>query len=427
MMSDTTHDVIISGGGMVGLATAIGLVRSGLRVAVLEKQRYDDAPSSPGHYSARVSAINHSSERLLRNLGVWKHIARDRRSTYRDMHVWDGLGTGDIHFSADDLQAGHLGHIIENREIVSALHKIAMTLPELELLTEETVRQWTEEDNRITLLTSLGQTLSARLLIGSEGKRSPVRQQSTISLWQWEYHHTAIVTTVEHEAPHGAAARQVFLEGGPLAFLPLQDTDNEQRTSSIVWSVPPHDAECLMGLDDIAFCQELGAAFEHRLGAIKKADPRASFALQAQQAKQYFDGRTVILGDAAHTIHPLAGLGVNLGFLDAGALIDAISHAQQSHGDIGHAFTLRRFQRQRQSHNLAVAGLMEGLKRGFTTQAPLPVMLRNTGLRLLNRFSLLKRPLAQAALGDLGPELPSLCRRVSDSPQNHSAARPHTP
>lgn len=426
-MSDMSHDVIISGGGMVGLATAIGLSQAGLRVAVLEKQPYDETPAQPDTFSARVSAINHSSEHLLRNLGAWEKIPNERRSVYRDMRVWDGLGTGTIDFSADDVQAGHLGHIIENRHIVLALLSVARTQPSLDLFSEETLTDWSQNDRQVSVSTSLGQRLSAPLLVGSEGKGSPVREQSGIDLWQWQYDQTALVTTVQHEHAHEATAQQVFLADGPLAFLPLQDIDQLQTFSSIVWSVPPQRAEHLLALSQQSFCRVLGEAFEHRLGKVISADTRASFPLQAQQAKHYFDGRVTVIGDAAHTIHPLAGLGVNLGFLDAGALIDAVVEAHRKQTDIGHAFTLRRFQRSRQSHNLAIAGLMESLKRGFTTQAPLPVLVRNTGLNLLNRISLLKRPLVQGALGDLGPALPSLCRPVTGNRQNHFDARPHTP
>ncbi|EAR08881.1 UbiH/UbiF/VisC/COQ6 family ubiquinone biosynthesis hydroxylase [Reinekea blandensis] len=427
MTTHNTHDIIISGAGMVGLATAIGLARAGLRVALLEKNRFDETPSSPGHFSARVSAINHTSEHLLRNLGAWDGIAKDRRSAYRQMDVWDGLGTGDIQFNADDVQVDHLGHIIENRHIVMALLEVARTLPDIELLAEETITQWQQDDSGVTATTSLDQTLRASLLIGSEGKLSPVREQSDIDLWRWSYDHSAVVTTVRHERPHQATARQVFLENGPLAFLPLEDTEHPQQTSSIVWSVLPGEAQRLLTLDNDEFCRELGTAFEHRLGAITHADPRFAFPLEAQQAKHYYDGRVVVLGDAAHTIHPLAGLGVNLGFLDAGALIDELVRAHEKQMDLGHAFVLRRYQRTRQSHNLAVAALMEGLKRGFTTQAALPVMLRNSGLSLLNRVHLLKRPLIQGALGNLGPAAPTLCRPLSDAPKSRFAATPHKP
>lgn len=403
-----THDAIIAGGGMVGLALAIAAAKSGLRVAVLEKNRFIAQELTEGTFSPRVSAINHASERLLRNLGAWAHMPPSRLSPYNDMHVWDSLGSGEISFGADDVQTDHLGYIIENRLIVEGLHKAAQEHNSIDLFSEETVTDFQETAGYVTVHTSLDQTLTAAVLVGSEGKHSPIRQKAGLESWQWDYGHTALVTTVKHERPHNRCASQVFLESGPLAFLPLQEADDGQQFSSIVWSVQRDMADHLMGLDDDTFSRSLEQAFESRYGSILSVAPRYAFELTAQQAKQYFQGRVVIIGDAAHTIHPLAGLGVNLGFLDAATLADCwtTSHARQS--DIGDELTMRRFQRQRQSHNLAVAGLMEALKRGFGTQAPAPLLLRNTGLKLFNRSPILKRPLIKAALGDAGVPLPSL-------------------
>lgn len=410
MHSTHSHDAIIAGGGMVGLALAVAAARSGLRVAVLEKNRFSTPEPEAGHYSARVSAINHASERLLKNLGAWDHIPANRLSPYHDMAVWDGLGTGQLAFSADDVQTTHLGHIIENRFIVNALLEAARSHAGIDLFTEETVTDWQQHDHGIEVRTSLQQSLSAAVLVGSEGKFSPIRERADIDTWQWDYHHIALVTTVRHEHRHQRTASQVFLETGPLAFLPLKDSEDSEQYSSVVWSVQSDQADALMALTDDEFSQRLTQAFEERYGSILAVDPRQAFPLQAQQARRYHDGRVVIVGDAAHTVHPLAGLGVNLGFLDAATLADCWDNTFRQQGDIGHEFTQRRYQRQRQSHNLAVAALMEALKRGFGTQAPLPLLARNTGLQFINRHPILKRPLILGALGDTGVPLPPLCQ-----------------
>lgn len=410
MTFENTHDIIISGGGMVGLALAVAVAQDGLRVAVIEKSVIEQTDPNSTGFAPRVSALNHASERLLRNLGAWDYLPSSRVSAYSHMHVWDGLGQGEIDFDASDVQKPHLGHIIENRFISSALWSRAQQLSNIEFFNEDEIEHWEQTHVVVTVETRQGHRLQAQVLVGSEGKYSPIRQKSAIDLWSWDYHHTAIVTTVQHERPHQNTASQVFLESGPLAFLPLPATEANTHVSSIVWSVKSDLAESLLALDDATFLNRLNQAFENRYGKLLHADARFAFPLSAQQAKRYYDGRVIVLGDAAHTIHPLAGLGVNLGFLDAATLAGEWQRASAQTLDLGHEFVLRRYQRQRQLHNLSVGALMETLKRLFDTQAPLPVLMRNTGLQVFNNSRLLKRPLIQGALGDFGTPLPELCR-----------------
>ena len=407
-MQPKTHDIIISGGGMVGLALACAAEKIGLKVALIEQGSPVLADDTPDNFAPRVSAINLASECLLRNLGAWSAIPSQRKTAYREMQVWDGLGQGDIHFDAHSVQQRHLGHIIENRFICAALWAIVENSPNIDTYCEDSLLTWQQDNQSVSVTTEQGQTLHGLVLVGSEGKHSPVRQQAKIDLWQWDYQHTAIVTTVKHQFAHHQTAQQVFLESGPLAFLPL--TCQDHHVSSIVWSAKTDVAHSLMRLSDADFRQALEQAFECRLGHVLHIDKRHSFALSAQQAKSYVDGRVVIVGDAAHTIHPLAGLGVNLGFLDAACLADVWQQALKHQHDIGGAFVLRRYQRLRQAHNLAVGGLMEGLKRLFDTQSVVPVLLRNAGLSMVNGSELLKRPLIMGALGQTGVALPALCR-----------------
>jgi 2-octaprenylphenol hydroxylase len=408
-----THDIIISGGGMVGLALAVAAAKAGIRVALVEKHLPTSPITDAGTFSPRVSALNHASERLLTHLGAWQRIPSVRKSVYSNMFVWDGLGQGSIEFDSQSVQQPHLGHIVENSFITDALWSCVYELSNIEVFTNDSVEHWQSFSDRVEAKTKQGELLIAELIVGAEGKHSPVRAQSNIDTWQWDYNHQAIVTTVRHEFAHQQTAQQVFHEKGPLAFLPLASETGE-HFSSIVWSVSPNDAEEILASTDEQFIDMLGASFEHRLGDILSVDPRQSFPLTAQQAKKYIDSRMALIGDAAHTIHPLAGLGVNLGFLDAAALAESLTNARKSNLDIGHEFVLRRYQRNRQSHNLAVAGIMEGLKRIFDTQAPLPVIARNFGLNLLNSRSLVKRPLILGAMGDFGVPLPELCK----PPQN---------
>ena len=405
-----THDVIISGAGLVGLSLAIACAQAGLKVALIEQQSRVPFDPDAHQFSPRVSAINLASERLLTNLGVWQRLPAERLSAYDSMQVWDGLGQGRIDFDAHAIQQPQLGHIIENPALIEALWQRVHELTDIELCWPDRIRDWQQNSEQVEVHSEDGRTLIAQSLVASEGKNSPLRQQAEIATWQWPYHHTAIVTTVKHELAHQRRAQQVFLPTGPLAFLPLRNATSHQSHSSIVWSVKTDQLAGLLDLSHDGFARALEQAFEHRLGRIEQLSERHAFALSAQQAKTYFKHRVVILGDSAHTIHPLAGLGANLGFLDAATLAETWQRARQQGMDLGDSFVLRRFQRQRQGHNLAVAGVMESLKRLFDSQALLPVLLRNGGLRALNASPLAKRPLILGALGQIGPELPQLCR-----------------
>lgn len=395
-------DVIISGGGMIGLSLAAYLGQNGFNIALIERAEHKPITLKTGQFSPRVSAINIASERLLTELGAWQQIPAHRRSMYDQMTVWDGLGSSQIHFDTLTVEPDHLGHIVENNLIVDALWQVIEKLPQVETITSDTIEHWQQTKDGVDIQTQTGLSLSAELLIGCEGKHSLVREQSNIESWSWDYKHTAIVTTVTHEQHHQLTARQVFLESGPLAFLPLCDEQKTGFKSSIVWSAKRDRAEELMALSDDDFRVALTQAFEHRLGKITAIDKRAHFPLTAQQAKSYFDRRVVILGDAAHSIHPLAGLGVNTGFLDVIALAQSLTKARSNQTPLSHPFVLRRFQRSRQTHNLATAALMEALKRLYDTQDTASVLARNLGLKVLDQQNLAKRPLVLAAMGELG-------------------------
>lgn len=399
MMTQASHDLLIVGGGMVGLALAIDSARQGLSVIVVEKDLPEPETVVAGEYSPRVSAISRQSQDWLTSLGVWQHLPVGRACAYHEMKVWDGRGQGRIGFHADEVQAADLGHIVENRWLVSALWHQAENTPGLTLLAGRTVQQWQHEDDQVRATLSDDSIVTSSVIAACDGRFSKIRRDAGMTTREWDYNQQAIVTTVRHQLPHRGVAHQVFLETGPLAFLPLQDETGDQHASSIVWTVDNDAVQTLLDLPGEDFLIALNRAFEHTLGELTDCDPRFSFPLQQMHSKHYIAPRLVLVGDAAHALHPLAGQGVNLGFQDAATLAAEWHRARMRGEDPGSERTLRRYQRQRQGHNLAAMAAMEGFKRLFGSDHPLAVLGRNWGMSQLNRLSLAKRPLISTALG----------------------------
>lgn len=404
-------DIVIVGGGPVGLAAACCLSGSGLQVLLIDAGQQAltiaelEQDISKPDFDSRVSALTVASEKLLDSMGVWASIKGLRSCPYQDMQVWDGEGTGAIHFSAADIHESALGHIVENRLITAALQEHAKTLSSLTILNEqslETIDFPLEAENSIQLALADGTRIKAALLVGADGANSLVRDQGTFKLRQWDYGHEAIVTTVKTEKPHQFTAWQRFMQSGPLAFLPLYlpgIEDSGQCYSSIVWSCVTERADGLKTLDDEGFKDALGAAFEFRLGEIHEIGPRLSFPLWQRHATDYVQEHIVLIGDAAHTIHPLAGQGVNLGFADVQVLSEVISAAL----DKGEAWSSRqvlsRYQRRRKGQNMGMMAAMEGFKRLFATEDLALKWLRNTGLNLTDSAPLIKQQLMRKAMG----------------------------
>lgn len=402
---DTTvknqYDVLIVGAGMVGLTTACLLAQrvgdADIRIGIVEANLpKEDVACQPEHYDPRVSAITVKSQKLLESIGAWETVSNTRVSPYTDMQVWDAEGTGDIHFSARDIYQETLGNIVENGVTISALLKAAKTFNAIEIISPAKVRRVISiTPNMQKLILENGDELHAPLVVAADGANSRVREMAEFDMREWEYGHHAIVTTIKTEKSHNQTAWQRFLSSGPLAFLPL---DNENYCS-IVWSCIPEKAEALMSLDDDAFCRELSEALEQKLGVVVSCERRFSFPLKQRHAKQYVKRGIVLVGDAAHTIHPLAGQGVNQGFKDADALADEIAQAYVKGADISSFNVLRRYQRRRIGDNLAMMGVMEGFKRLFE-QDLLPVRwLRNVGMSWMNKQPIIKEQIMKQAMG----------------------------
>lgn len=401
-------DLIIVGAGMVGSALALALKDSGLDILLIDGSPLSVKPfDAEAAFEPRVSALSAASQRILDRLGAWPGVVARRASPYGEMQVWDGTGTGAIHFSAASVHADVLGHIVENRVVQDALleplHDSGIGLmPNARL---EHLRH-SGDDWLLTLVD--GRQLRAPLVIAADGANSAVRRLAGCATREWDYLHHAIVTSVRCEQPHRRTAWQRFTDDGPLAFLPL-DRQGDEHWCSIVWSVTPEEAERLMALDDEAFCSALGEAFEHRLGRVEHSDPRLCIPLRQRHAKRYVEPGLALIGDAARTIHPLAGQGVNLGFLDAAVLAEVLLHAHARGERLADEKVLSRFERRRMPYNLGMMAAMEGFERLFQAD-PLPLRwLRNAGLRWVNQQPEAKALFVRQALG-LSGDLPDLAR-----------------
>lgn len=402
-------DVVIAGAGMVGASLACLLENSSLRVALLDQRPVNSGESfldqPQPKFDPRVSAFTKASKQLFIEMGVWKDISAKRACGYQEMRVWDAEGTGSIEFSAADINQSELGTIVENSIVTTALHRKLLTLDNLQILPPFAISKMTQiqsgEGQLLQLESSTGDRIRARLLIAADGANSKIRQLANFTSKEWDYNHQALVTTVRTEKPHGNMARQRFLESGPLAFLPLcPELDSaDQHYCSIVWSMVPEKADAVMALSDDQFKQQLAQALENQLGAMEWTDQRFVFPLRQRHATEYVKDNIVLVGDAAHTIHPLAGQGVNLGLLDVKALAEELIRGTKAGREVADSTVLQRYQRQRIGHNLGMMWLMEGFKHLFAEQELTVRWLRNIGMNSVNNMPAVKNQLARRAMG----------------------------
>ncbi|PJD92463.1 MAG: 2-polyprenyl-6-methoxyphenol hydroxylase [Legionella sp.] len=378
-------DFIVMGAGVVGLCAAIALRRRGYAVLVLEAGALDYPLTDP---NSRVYALNQASQRLLQQIGVWDTLDSIPMGVYERMQVWDAFAHATIAFDARMLACDRLGVILEEAPLKYALLALARELNITFI--EHWVTQTMEEQDHGVMVRSLDQSWSAKYMIIAEGARSSTRELLQVPMTSWSYQQHAIVAKVAVEHPHAQTAYQVFGAKGPLAFLPLADPNR----CSIVWSCDSAYAEQLMLLSDADFEQALSTAFEHTLGATGLLSARRCFPLHMQHAKQYAGARWVLMGDAAHTIHPLAGLGLNLGLADVRIFLQSIANMSQPNPR-----ALRAYQRHRKHELWQVILFLQSMHVLFTS-AHLPLqIIRGIGLRLCHRLPMLKRLCMEHASG----------------------------
>lgn len=433
-VGDTTcYDVVIVGAGMVGscLAALLGEAAKSspslrpLKIGLLESNPLD-APWRQG-FDPRVSALTVATQRILESVDAWPLMKSQRVSAFRKMDVWDAEGSGSIQFYAEELGETRLGHIVENRVIQGALIERCRQYAQIDILCPEQLvgidkKPLAVANRELFLRLGSGQSIRTKLLVGADGANSFVRDKLNFSLKVRHYHHDAIVTTVKTERSHEATAWQRFTPSGPIAFLPLvwkqgskaqeqepypsRINEGSDHYCSLVWSTSPAVARDLLKLSEKDFCLALTTAFEARLGRVEWCDKRYSYPLKQRHVAHYIQDNVALIGDAAHTIHPLAGQGVNLGFMDAAVLAEEICHAMAVGLSPGLLGVLRRFERRRKGPNLTMMMAMTGFKRLFAAEDLMVRMVRNKGMNLMNRATPVKNHVMQQAMG-LSGDLPT--------------------
>ena len=409
MTSAKDRSVVIIGAGPVGLTVAALLLASPhadqVRIRVLESRA---APAwDQEQMDLRVYALSRASQRIFEHLGVWQQIVAARASPYRRIHVWEGHyaeGLGSVSFDSAELGEPDLGHIVEDRLIRERLFSVLDASANVELRVGVELAAVRLGTRAVEIDTQSGETIQATVLIAADGTASTVRRLLDLPVTAVPYGQHALVTHVVTARSHAETAWQRFLPDGPLAFLPLLD-----GRSSVVWSMSSDNAQRLSAVSEQAFCDELQTASGGVLGAIESSASRASFQLQALHARRYSCARVALVGDAAHTVHPLAGQGMNLGLLDAAALVDTLVSALRHGEDPGDLRVLRRYERQRKGGNLRMLLATHALQRLFRLPGPFFKPLRVAGLSAVNTMPIAKNGLMRAALG-LSGELPSAAR-----------------
>ncbi len=406
ILPDIKTDALIAGGGMVGLTMGLALAKGGLSVTLVERQPatvFRDAA-----FDGRTSAIAYGSANVFEGTGVWPRLA-EHAQPIRDIRVADGSLTAGpsslfLHYDHRELGDNPLGYILENRVIRDALLTEAAAAENLHLLAPAAVEKTEREVGGAVVTLQDGRRVSTRLVIGADGRNSPLRDAAGIRVTRFDYPQTAIVCTVAHARPHSGVAVEMFLPSGPFAMLPMTG-----QRSSVVWSEKADLAKDILALDDDTFLYELHRRFGDWLGEITIEGPRFAYPLGLMHAERYTDRRLALIGDAAHVIHPIAGQGLNLGIRDVAALAEAAVDAHRLGLDIGDGPVLARYERWRRFDNVFMAAATDGLNRLFSNDIAPIRLARDLGLAAVNRLPPVKRFFMRHAMGVVG-DLPRLVK-----------------
>ncbi|HVZ68616.1 MAG TPA: FAD-dependent monooxygenase [Rhizomicrobium sp.] len=404
-MNARETDVVVGGGGMVGLTLALALAQGGLKVTVADP--LPQAAQLDAKFDGRVSALAYASVRMYQALGVWPDLAAGAQPI-NDILVTDAkldreASPFSLHF--DHREIGEpLGHIVENRHTRAALYKAVSANANVELVSPAAMTGLAHEGGHIAAALSNGESIRARLAVAADGRESAMREAQGIGVVGWSYAQVGIVATVEHSRPHNGVAYEHFLPSGPFAILPM--TGNR---SSLVWTEKDSLAPKILNASEMEFEAELSRRFGQHLGATRAAGPRWSYPLKFHLARSYVRPRFALAGDSAHGIHPIAGQGLNLGLKDAAALAESVLDAARLGLDIGALDVLKRYERWRRFDSFMLAAATDALNRLFSNDiAPLRIA-RDLGLGIVDRIGPARRFFMRHAGGEIG-KLPRLLR-----------------
>lgn len=391
-------DVIISGGGLVGLTLAIALARHGIGCAVVDPA--DPAETMAPGFDGRVSSIASASWKMFGALGISSHLTGNAACPIDRIWVSEGLTGGALDF-APDPDDGALGYMVENRELRRAI-AAASDIEGLTRFQPDRAISVERDLKGVRMTLASGQQIAGSLLVAAEGRASPTREAANIPVARWAYRQRGLVTAITHERDHGNTAYEIFYPGGPFALLPMRNESGEGKRSAIVWTVPERHAPAMLKLGEAAWLAETRKRMGDFLGEVRLAAPMSSYPLGFHRAARITDTRLALVGDAAHGIHPIAGQGVNLGFRDAAALCEVLVEGMRIGLEPGDAQLLARYQRWRALDSISVTLMMDGLVRLFDVPGRLPSVIRGFGLAAVQKIGPLKDRFMAEARGESG-------------------------
>jgi 2-octaprenylphenol hydroxylase len=389
------YEAIIVGGGVTGASLALLLGQAGMRICLLDK----GSPSRVHQtdlFKGKTASLNLASIELFKKMGIWERVDQYSKE-FTNIEVWDAEGSSAITFNAQDISESKLGKVAHNNNILSSIFDLFHKLSNIDILENESVLSINNGTESIEIKTDSGLDLTANLVVGSDGSMSSIRSLSSIPIRTWSYEQTAIVSLLESEIPINKTAYQIFTSTGPIALLPV--TVGGEDLASLIWSADKVYAEKLLTLEDSEFLEELKLKTEGKLGHFKIREAISSFPLHQLHAKEYFSERTVLVGDSAHTIHPLAGQGLNLGLSDVIDLSERILSLRREGRDIADEQMLKAYSDSREKINLRMAALMEAFKRGFGSKNPWVKLGRNFAFSVANESKFLKKKFIKEAAG----------------------------
>ena len=398
-----TRDLIVLGGGLVGMTLALAAARAGITSHVID--RADPADLVAEGADGRASAISTASWNLFDNIGLGERLA-PLGCAIDSIAVTDGMKPGRIDFTPKP-EEGSLGKMFFNRDLRLALFDAAKNEPNIAWHVKTEAVRRDRGPHGVEVELTDGRVLRASLLVAAEGRQSPTRDEAGFSMAKWDYKHRAMVTALYHSKPHDGTAWEIFYPAGPFALLPLLDDEEGRHRSALVWTVAEKDAAGVIAMNDAMFVNEVFECMHGVLGKIELAAPRMSYPLRFHHAAKVIDGRLAVIGDAAHGMHPIAGQGLNLGLRDVGALVEVLTEGMRLGLEPGDAQLLARYEKWRSLDSFMVMSVTDGLTRLFGVPGKLPSAVRRLGMGAVQRMPTLKRFFMDEARGMSG-KLPEL-------------------